>query len=128
MDERQVTILKEAQFNLANDVRKKIDRLNSSVVLKIDCGPLVLNLCQVTLFWRKHFQGHRTSYLSHPEEGSRSRVGVSGSFLDIISYHNFCPDRNTKFSKIPPDRNFGLIRMFFELRMGFRIKFSGLLR
>ena len=22
----------------------------------------------------------------------------------MISYHNFCPDRNTKFPRIPPDR------------------------
>ena len=35
------------------------------------------------------------------------RVGDSGSFLDMISYHNFCPDRNTKFPKIPTDRSFG---------------------
>ena len=33
---------------------------------------------------------------------SGSRVGDSGSFLVMISYHNFCPDRNTNFSKIPP--------------------------
>ena len=59
---------------------------------------------------------------------SGSRVGDSGSFLDMISYHNFCPDRNTKFPKIPPDRSFGWIRRFFELRIVFRIKFSGWLR
>ena len=56
-----------------------------------------------------------TSYLSHPEDRhffsgsmrsrSGSRVGVSRSFLDLISYHNFCPDRNTKFPKIPPDQS-----------------------
>ena len=48
-----------------------------------------------------------TSYLSHPEDRhffsgsiksrSGSRAGDSGLSLDMISYHNFCPDRNTKF-------------------------------
>ena len=33
----------------------------------------------------------------------------------MISYHNFCPDRNTKFPKIPPDRSFGWIRKSLEL-------------
>ena len=32
-----------------------------------------------------------------------SRVGDSGSLLDMISYHSFCPDRNTKFPKIRMD-------------------------
>ena len=59
---------------------------------------------------------------------SGSRVGVSGSFLDMISYHNFCPDRNTKFPRIPPDQSFGWNRRFLELRIAFRIKFSGWLR
>ena len=46
-----------------------------------------------------------TSYHSHPEDRqffsgsmksrSGSRVLYSGSFLDMISYHKFCPDRNT---------------------------------
>ena len=35
---------------------------------------------------------------------SGSRVGDSRSFLDMIFYHNFYPDRNIKFPKIPPDR------------------------
>ena len=65
-----------------------------------------------------------TSYLSHPEDRhfcsgsmksrSGSRVGDSGSFLQMISYHNFCPDRNTNFLK--------------NLRIAFRIKLSGWLR
>ena len=80
----------------------------------------------------------KTSYLGHPENQhffsgsmksrSGSRVGDSGSFLDMISYHNFCPDRNTKFPKIPLDRSFGWIRRFLELRIAFRFKFSGWLR
>ena len=45
-------------------------------------------------------------------------------FLAII----FCPDRNTKFPKIPPDRSFGWIRRFLELRIVFRIKLPGWLR
>ena len=50
-----------------------------------------------------------TSYLSHPEDQyffsgsmksrSGSRVGVSGSFLDKNSLHNFCPDRYINFLK-----------------------------
>ena len=54
---------------------------------------------------------------------SGSRVGVSGSFIDMISYHDFCPDQNTKFPKI--------LRMdpeVFKLRISFRIKISGCLR
>ena len=43
-----------------------------------------------------------------------SRVGDSESFLDMISYHNFCPDRNTKFPKIPPDRSFVWIGRFLD--------------
>ena len=51
----------------------------------------------------------RQQDLSHPEDqhfssgsmksGSGSRFGDSGSFLDMISYHNFCPDRNESFLK-----------------------------
>ena len=77
----------------------------------------------------------KASYLSHPEDRlffprslkyrSGSRVGDSGSFLDMISYHDFCLDRNRKFPKIPPDRSFGRIRRFLELRIAFWIKFSG---
>ena len=29
-------------------------------------------------------------------------------------YHNFCPDRKTKFPKIPPDRRLGWIQRFFR--------------
>ena len=73
-----------------------------------------------------------TSYLSHPED----RHFFSGylvpdqeletPFLGMFSYH--CPDRKTNCPKIPPDRSFGWIRRFFELRIAFRIKFSGWLR
>ena len=79
-----------------------------------------------------------TSYLSHPVDrhffsGSMkyrfgSWVRESGSFLDMISSHNYCPDRNTKFPKIPLDRSFGWIQRFLELRIAFWIKFSGWLR
>ena len=36
---------------------------------------------------------------------SGSRVGDSGSFLDMIFYDNFCPDRNRRFLTNPPDQN-----------------------
>ena len=67
---------------------------------------------------RHSFSGSIKSY-------SGSRVGDSRSFLDMISYHNFCPNRTKKFPKMPPDRSFGWIRRVLELRIAFRMKFSG---
>ena len=69
--------------------------------------------------------GRLTFFSGSMKYRSGSPVGDSGSFLDMISYHNFCPDRNTKFPKNPPDQRYGLIRRFLELRIAFRIKFSG---
>ena len=51
-----------------------------------------------------HSSGRSTFFSGSMKSRSGSRVGVSGSFLDMISYHIFCPDRNTKFPKIPPDQ------------------------
>ena len=51
---------------------------------------------------------------------SGSRVGDSGSFLEIYWYNfsiYFFPDKITRLPKIPPDRYFGLIRRYVELRM-----------
>ena len=39
-----------------------------------------------------------------------------GDLKILIASCNFCPDQNDTFPKIPPDRNCGWIRMFFELR------------
>ena len=70
-----------------------------------------------------------TSYLSHPEDRhffsgsmkshSGSRVGDSRSFLDMISYHTFCLDRNAKSPKILrieiPDVSGGFFSLIFIL-------------
>ena len=66
----------------------------------------------------------RTSYLSRPEGQhfstvsmkycSGSNIGDSGSFLGIMSLYNFCPDRNMRLPKIPPDQNFGWIRRYLR--------------
>ena len=69
-----------------------------------------------------HTQNVYASYLSHPKPqqifpGSvkcRSGTRLGSFILGIISRYNFCPNRHTQFSNIPPDRNFGRISKFLS--------------